>query len=136
MIQIDNRSRVPIYEQIINSIKQLTVAGILKPGEKLPSVRELSRQMTINPNTIQKAYLELERQGLIYVERGKGTFISENIQATNKEEKMNILYEKIKHILVECIYLGMEKKDLVEAIEKAYDEINSPARKKQKEGDK
>lgn len=87
MIQVDVRSRVPIYEQIINSIKQMSISGVLLPDEKLPSVRELAKDMTINPNTIQKAYQELERQGIIYIKRGQGTFINPDIKAKNKEEK-------------------------------------------------
>ncbi len=81
MIQVDVRSRVPIYEQIINSIKQMSISGVLLPNEKLPSVRELAKDMTINPNTIQKAYQELERQGIIYIKRGQGTFINPDIKA-------------------------------------------------------
>ena len=71
MIQVDVRSRVPIYEQIVNSFKEMTVSGVLLPDEKIPSVRELAKEMTINPNTIQKAYQELERQGIIYMKRGQ-----------------------------------------------------------------
>ena len=84
MFKIDMRSRTPIYEQIIDSIKELVVKGVLIPGERLPSVRDMAKEMTLNPNTVQKAYQELERQGIISTLRGKGTFISEDIQANNK----------------------------------------------------
>ena len=62
------------------------MSGILSPDEKLPSVRDLSQELTINPNTIQKAYQELERQNIIYTKRGQGSFVNPNIQAINKEE--------------------------------------------------
>ncbi|EJU22527.1 transcriptional regulator, GntR family [Peptoanaerobacter stomatis] len=122
MIQVDVRSRVPIYEQIINSIKQMSISGVLLPDEKLPSVRELAKDMTINPNTIQKAYQELERQGIIYIKRGQGTFINPDIKAKNKEEKMANLKETINTIVVESIYLGISKEELIEIIKSIYEE--------------
>ncbi|EHL15929.1 hypothetical protein HMPREF9629_01643 [Peptoanaerobacter stomatis] len=121
MIQVDVRSRVPIYEQIINSIKQMSISGVLLPNEKLPSVRELAKDMTINPNTIQKAYQELERQGIIYIKRGQGTFINPDIKAKNKEEKMTNLKEIISNIVVESIYLGISKEELIEIIKNIYE---------------
>lgn len=121
MIQVDVRSRVPIYEQIINSIKQMSISGVLLPDEKLPSVRELAKDMTINPNTIQKAYQELERQGIIYIKRGQGTFINPDIKAKNKEEKMANLKETINTIVVESIYLGISKEELIEIIKSIYE---------------
>lgn len=122
MIQVDVRSRVPIYEQIVNSFKQMTMSGILSPDEKLPSVRELSQELTINPNTIQKAYQELERQNIIYTKRGQGSFVNPNIQAINKEEKMGELIEEIKRIIVESMYLGISKEKLLDIINSAYED--------------
>ena len=78
MLRIDPRSSTPIYEQIELGIKELILKGALKYGEKLPSVREMSSILTINPNTISKAYGELEREGVIETLRGKGTFITDN----------------------------------------------------------
>ena len=75
-ITVDLRSRTPIYEQIINSVKELALAGILKSDEQIPSIRQLTQQLGINPNTIQKAYAELERRGIIYTLAGRGAFIS------------------------------------------------------------
>lgn len=122
MIQVDVRSRVPIYEQIVNSFKQMTMSGILSPDEKLPSVRELSQELTINPNTIQKAYQELERQNIIYTKRGQGSFVNPNIQAINKEEKMGELIEEIKRIIVESMYLGISKEKFLDIINSAYED--------------
>lgn len=122
MIQVDVRSRVPIYEQIVNSFKQMTMSGILSPDEKLPSVRELSQELTINPNTIQKAYQELERQNIIYTKRGQGSFVNPNIQAINKEEKMEELIEEIKRIIVESMYLGISKEKFWDIINSAYED--------------
>ena len=125
LIQVDVRSRVPIYEQIVNSFKQMTMSGILSPDEKLPSVRDLSQELTINPNTIQKAYQELERQNIIYTKRGQGSFVNPNIQAINKEEKMEDLIEEIKKIVIESMYLGISKEEFLKLITSAYDDSSN-----------
>lgn len=121
MIEIDVRSRVPIYEQIINSVKHLSLNGVLGADEKLPSVRELSQQMTINPNTVQKAYQELERQGIIYVKRGQGSFINPTIKAINKEVSMEKIREMLKQVVLECMYLDIDKDELVKIVSETYD---------------
>lgn len=98
------------------------MSGILLPDEKLPSVRELSQELTINPNTIQKAYQELERQNIIYTKRGQGSFVNPNIQAINKEEKMGELIDEIKRIIVESMYLGISKEKFLDIINSAYED--------------
>ena len=117
------RSRTPIYEQIIDSIKELVVKGVLIPGERLPSVRDMAKEMTLNPNTVQKAYQELERQGIISTLRGKGTFISEDIQANNKILKRSKIMEELKKLVVEAIYLDLSKDELIDYIKDIYDDI-------------
>ncbi|MCR5221258.1 MAG: GntR family transcriptional regulator [Lachnospiraceae bacterium] len=76
MIQINYQDKRPIYEQVVERFRQLIVKGILKSDDKMPSVRNLAIDLSINPNTIQKAYQELERQGLIYTVKGRGNFVS------------------------------------------------------------
>ena len=76
MIHLDHRDRRPIYEQILESLRQQIRAGVLLPGEQLPSVRELSARLSINPNTIQRSYRELERTGWIVSQPGKGSFVA------------------------------------------------------------
>ncbi len=76
MILIDYKDTRPIYEQIVERYKTLILKGALQPDEQLPSVRNLAMELSINPNTIQKAYTELERQGFIYTVKGRGNFVS------------------------------------------------------------
>ena len=76
VIQVDYRDRRPIYEQLVGNIRELILRGVLLPDEKLPSVRCLAAELAINPNTIQKAYAELERIGMIYSSPGRGSFVS------------------------------------------------------------
>lgn len=123
MLKIDLRSRTPIYEQIIESVKELVVKEVLKPGERLPSVRELAKEMTLNPNTVQKSYQELERQGIICTVRGKGTFVCEDVKIKDKASKIDALMESIRKIIIEALYLEMSREELIERIGKTYDEI-------------
>lgn len=78
MIVLDYKDRRPIYEQIVDKISELILNGVLKPDEKMPSVRNLAMELSINPNTIQRAYGELERRGFLYSVKGKGNFVSDN----------------------------------------------------------
>lgn len=87
MITVDMRDRKPIYEQLIDNIRTLAVRGYLAPDAHLPSVRALAAELAINPNTIQKAYAELERQGVIYSLPGRGNFISPDIGAVAAQER-------------------------------------------------
>ena len=87
MILLDYRDRRPLYEQVIDKFKELILQEILPPGEKLPSVRSLAAELSINPNTIQRAYVELERQGYIFSVKGKGSFVAE-ISTLKNEQKL------------------------------------------------
>lgn len=115
MFELDLRSRLPIYEQLVERFKELIISEVLKVDEKLPSVRTLSKQLTINPNTIQKSYRELERQGYIYSIKGKGSFVMASEQITNSEKLATIKKELAKN-LSEAIYLGMDKVEIIDMI--------------------
>ena len=101
MILLDYRDARPIYCQIMDGLRQQIRSGILSPGEKLPSVRELAAQLSINPNTIQRSYRELERDGWIISIPGKGTFICEQKHhpAQDREKLMNDFDETAKKLL-------------------------------------
>lgn len=121
MFELDLKSRKPIYEQLIDNFKSLIISGALKPNEQIPSVRELAAQITINPNTIQKAYRELERQGYIYTVRGRGNYVSEKIKKVD-EEKVEKLKNEIAKSLLELIYMGINKEELIHLVEKIYED--------------
>ena len=89
-ITVDPRSRTPIFEQIISSVHNLVIKGLLLPDEPLPSVRALASELAINPNTIQKAYTELERQGVTYSLAGRGNFIASDISKLQEAHKNDI----------------------------------------------
>lgn len=120
MFDIDLKDRRAIYEQIIDKFKQLIIRDILKQDEKIPSVRELAKQLTINPNTIQKAYRELERQGYIYSVKGRGNFVSSGIKKVD-DVKVEYLKKQIEKSVSELMFIGIEKNELIRLIEEIYE---------------
>lgn len=116
MFQLDFRSRVPIYEQLIEKVKEQIVHKVLQADEQLPSVRELAMELTINPNTIQKAYRELERQGYIYSVQGKGSFVNPS-EALDNRKQTEELMEQLRKVVAELLYLGASMEEIRTAIE-------------------
>ncbi len=115
MIQLNYRDSKPIYEQVKDSIRRLVVLGALAPGEKLPSVRELASTLAINPNTIAKAYRELEAEGYLFTENGRGTFVAEE-----REElvaRRAVLLGKLDEVVSELLYLRVEPQTILERVE-------------------
>lgn len=107
--------RIPIYIQIMDMIKLDIVTGKLKGGEKLASVREMAENLKVNPNTIQRVYQELEREGITYTQRGTGTFITEDkniINALKKEISMNV----IKTFIEGMTKLGFTNEEIIKAV--------------------
>jgi len=106
MIWIDYTDATPIYEQIVTKYKNLIVRGVLAPNEKMPSVRSLAMELSINPNTIQKAYAELERQGFVYTVKGRGNFVADN--SGLKEMKEKEIIQKLETVVVEAEEAGVD----------------------------
>lgn len=116
LFELDIRSRKPIYEQLMDNIKESIIAEILKADEKLPSVRALSQELTVNPNTIQKAYRELEREGYLYSANRKGYFVAP-IEHVDSNEKLNELKKQCQDLIKEAIFFGLTKEQLKEWFE-------------------
>ena len=114
MIQLNYRDTRPFYQQIKDNVRQLVVSGALKKDEKLPSVRDMAASLAINPNTIQRAYRELESEGYIYTLSGKGTFVAE-VDHSNQFRKQELLPQFDK-IVSELLYLSMPVNDLTNRI--------------------
>ncbi|MBP2114583.1 MULTISPECIES: GntR family transcriptional regulator [Paenibacillus] len=120
MFELDVRSRKPIYEQLTDKVKEMIMHGILRADEQLPSVRTLSSQLTVNPNTIQKAYRELEREGYIYSQQGKGNFVAPLQQGQN-ESKRAELKEELLRLMAEAVYLGFTESEMSALYRQALD---------------
>ena len=115
MLTLNYRDAKPIYMQIQEGLKKLIISGALEKNEKLPSVRELAGSLAINPNTIQRAYRELEAEGYLYSVSGKGTFVSPDIQVD--EDRKNELLEQFDETVEELFYLSVSKRSLQERLE-------------------
>jgi GntR family transcriptional regulator len=120
VITIDPRAQKAIYLQIVDNVKESIMKKAIKPGDKLPSVRELSLLLTTNPNTVSKAYQELERQKVIETIRGKGTFVSLTYTPRLDEDKIKELKEALKDIVVNSHYLGFKEDDMREMLHQIY----------------
>jgi len=120
MINIDKLSRIPIYEQVIRQVRELIIRDGLTAGELLPSVRVLSQDISVNPNTLQKAYSELERQGICYSVPGTGRYIAENAKDIIKADKSQYL-QKIKNTSKELAKIGVDINEIIEIVKQSYE---------------
>lgn len=120
MIILDYQDRRPIYEQITEKFRTLIYQGALPAGSRLPSVRQLAMELSINPNTIQRAYMALEQEGLIYPVKGKGNFVAETqqIQAKSKEDFRQEFLELVR----KGARTGMTAEELTALVQKGYEE--------------
>lgn len=112
MIHLDYRDSRPIYEQVKDGLRRLMVTGVLASGDKLPSVRAMASQLSINPNTIQRAYAELEAEGYVVSVTRKGSFVAEG--DTQNTARRAELTGKLKPLLEELKNLGMTREELVQ----------------------
>ncbi|MBQ9604763.1 MAG: GntR family transcriptional regulator [Firmicutes bacterium] len=119
MFNIDIRSNVPIYEQLVGQVKRAVVQGLLKKGDLIPSVRKMAAELGVNPNTVAKAYQELEHQGVTITVRGRGTMINDLPARTDISGTL----EKMRPLITELIYAGKSKDEIIAEIGNVYDEI-------------
>lgn len=117
MFQIDIMSRIPVYEQIIRQTEKFILIGVLNAGDKLPSVRQLSAELSINPNTIQKAFTELDRRGVIFSVNGRGNFVSDKALEVSRRSAFGDIKEQIKDFAL----AGISREELHEYIDEIYD---------------
>lgn len=115
--RIEASSGVPIYRQIVGQIRTAVARGQLLPGEKLPTVREMSRILLVNPNTVARSYRDLEREGILVTRHGLGVFVSEMSSEISTEGRERRLQEAIDLLLTEAYHLGFSHAGLVERIE-------------------
>ena len=124
MISIYLKNKKSIYEQIVDGFKEEIISDILRPGDQLPSVRDLSARITVNPNTIQKAFKALEEQGFIYSVIGRGNFVSDAQRAVSEVQKTVIL-EKIEKNIDELRYLGVSSEEISKHLMQMIEERSS-----------
>ena len=122
-ISIDTSSDVPIFRQIVQQIKTAVAMGRLQPEDPLPSVRQLAVDLAVNPNTVARAYLDLEIEGVIYKRQGAGTFVSTQSVRVSKNERRRVLSELMEKALVEGVNLGLDEDELRESFERVLEKI-------------
>lgn len=123
-MQVNDGSSLPYYEQLVLRVKQQIVRGILQPGDRLPSVREMARQEQLNPNTVSKAYKQLEAQQVITTVHGKGTYVKESSTASDNTRQIIETKQRLMPLLTEIRYLGVPAEEVIGWIKTAYQEAD------------
>ena len=123
---IDIHSSVAVYVQIENHVQFAIAAGRLKPGDQLPSVRELSERLGVNPNTVAKAYRDLEVMGLLYTRRGMGVFINKGIESKCREDCRKRIIGRMHEVVAEAKSAGMNRKEVTDVVEASLSVDASP----------
>lgn len=119
MIILDYKDARPIYEQVVDKFQKLILTGALEPNTKMPSVRSLAVELSINPNTIQRAYAELEREGFIYTVKGRGNFVAYDESLLNYRKKE--IYERLDNLIREAGEIGISRREMSEYLEEEHE---------------
>jgi GntR family transcriptional regulator len=122
LVNLDPDDGRPLYLQIMDEVRRAIVVGSLRAEDPLPSVRELAGELVVNPRTVSQAYQELEREGVIYVRRGQGTFVSPDVKRGSNERRRALARDVAKRALLEARRNGLDAEELVIAIQKLADE--------------
>ncbi len=120
MIILDYQDRRPIYEQVTEKFRMLILRGVMPPESRMPSVRQLAMELAINPNTIQRAYMQLEQEGLIYPVKGRGNFVADTEQIRKKSRED--YQQELRVVVQKGIELGMEEDELIYIVKACYKE--------------
>lgn len=118
-IRIDPSSGVPLWQQIVAQVTRHAVSGAIAAGERLPTVRELATELRINPNTVARAYQELERDGIVETRRGSGTFAAAGVAADSRPvlpERLHRIAPRVDALAVEAIQLGISEEELLKLV--------------------
>ena len=128
-IRIDNASNRPVYQQIIDQVKRDIALGRLIRDDKLPTVRELAAQLAINPNTIAKAYRQMEGEGIIVTKPGAGAFVANLDSSLSRVVRKKLLSDVLERIAVEAFHMQIDRQTLLELFNNAAEKFNVPSRK-------
>jgi GntR family transcriptional regulator len=128
-IHISSSDGVPIYLQIVNQVKYLVASGRLAPGEEMPPIRVLAEKLLVNPNTVARAYRELEASGVVEKRRTAGTFVSEAGSPLARRERLKIVTERVDALLVEARQLGIEVDEIIDLLTRRNESMHPEAMK-------
>lgn len=119
MIQLNYRDARPIYEQVKDGFRRLLLSGAIREGDRLPSVRELSAQLAVNPNTIQRAYREMEAEGIVYTAQARGTFAAS--PEALRREQVNALMASLRETAAQLAAMGVSREEIIHELEEEHD---------------
>jgi GntR family transcriptional regulator len=122
-VNIDPANGLPIFRQIVQQVKTAVAVGRLAPEDPLPSVRQLATDLRVNPNTVARAYLDLEIEGVIYKRQGHGTFVSGQGAGMPKRERLRAAGQHLEKALIEGVHLGLGEDEMREAFDAALEKI-------------
>ncbi|MBA4107288.1 MAG: GntR family transcriptional regulator [Pirellula sp.] len=125
-IHITTADGVPIYQQIVNQVKYLVASGRLSPGDEMPPIRVLAERLIVNPNTVARAYRELESAGVVEKRRTAGTYVSEQGSPLARKERLKILTERVDALLAESRQMDVPYDELVKLLDKRNQSMNPP----------
>ena len=123
-LHISTHDGVPVYLQIVNQVKYLVAAGRLAPAEELPAIRVLAGQLVINPNTVARAYLELEREGVVVKRHGSGTYVSDEGSPLARRERRRILVQRADALLAEAGHLDVELNEVIALVRERHETLS------------
>ncbi len=126
-LEVDPRGRVPIYVQLVEGVRHAIEVGTLREGERLPTVRALAQELTVAPNTVVKAYNELQREGWIQSRPGAGTVVAEGVGAAARKRKIEALYHRLASLVRDAVGLDVTEDDLWERFEVEFQRVREPA---------
>jgi len=124
-LHISPKDGVPIYRQIVNQVKYLVGSGRLVPGEELPPIRVLAERLVVNPNTVARAYAELEHAGIVTKRHGSGTYVSDNGSPLKRAERLKILAQRADALVAEARHLEVEISELLDVVRERHRAMQS-----------
>jgi len=127
--QPDPHNGVPVYRQLMDQVKYYLASGALRPGDQLPSIRELAKELRINPATVVKAYTELEHEGVLDRQQGRGVFVAESRKPLGKRALETALRGKARQLAVEASQMGADAETVLRLVREAFREIDKTSRR-------
>ena len=127
IIRVDTSSSVPVFQQVVDEVKSAIARGAVMPGEAIPSVRQMAADTLLNPNTIAKAYRELERDGIVYTRRGLGIFVAERAGPITRTDRREELNDRLRKLIAEARRAGMTTPEIRARVDAALREHSAAA---------
>jgi GntR family transcriptional regulator len=124
--QIDAHAGMPVYRQVLDQIKYYVASGILKPGDRLPSIRELAQTLAVNPTTVVRVYGDLEHEGLIEMQHGRGAFVTARSFRMTSAQRERKIRELARRLVVEAAQMGVTASQVLSAVEEELQELKEP----------